>query len=93
MNTAAPDLEGRLFITVTELAALLQLDPRTIRRGIQDGSIPAVRVGRSTRIPVPKIRTLIGLDRPAPAMDDDRTSPTGDTLPVPAAVSGTPSGE
>ena len=55
------DLEGRLFVTVTELAALMQLDPRTVRRGIEDGSIPSIRVGRSTRIPVPKIRALIGL--------------------------------
>ena len=62
---AAPELEGRLFMTVTELAALMKLDPRTVRRGIEDGSIPAVRVGRSTRIPVPKVRALMGLD-PAP---------------------------
>lgn len=57
----ASELEGRLFITVKELAALMQLDPRTIRRGVADGSIPAVRIGQSTRIPVPKIRELIGL--------------------------------
>jgi excisionase family DNA binding protein len=58
------DLEGRLFVTVTELAALMQLDPRTVRRGIEDGSIPSIRVGRATRIPVPKIRALIGLVDP-----------------------------
>jgi excisionase family DNA binding protein len=61
------DLEGRLFVTVTELAALMQLDPRTVRRGIEDGSIPSIRVGRSTRIPVPKIRALIGLIDPTAA--------------------------
>jgi excisionase family DNA binding protein len=61
------DLEGRLFLTVTELAALMQLDPRTVRRGIEDGSIPSIRVGRSTRIPVPKIRALIGLVDPTAA--------------------------
>ena len=61
------DLEGRLFLTVTELAALMQLDPRTVRRGIEDGSIPSIRVGRSTRIPVPKIRALIGLVDPTVA--------------------------
>ena len=61
------DLEGRLFVTVTELAALMQLDPRTVRRGIEDGSIPSIRVGRSTRIPVPKIRALIGLADPTAA--------------------------
>ncbi len=61
------DLEGRLFVTVTELAALMQLDPRTVRRGIEDRSIPSIRVGRSTRIPVPKIRALIGLVDPTAA--------------------------
>lgn len=61
------DLEGRLFVTVTELAELMQLDPRTVRRGIEDGSIPSIRVGRSTRIPVPKIRALIGLVDPTAA--------------------------
>ena len=61
------DLEGRLFVTVTELAELMQLDPRTVRRGIEDGSIPSIRVGRSTRIPVPKIRALIGLVDPTVA--------------------------
>jgi len=61
------DLEGRLFVTVTELAALMQLDPRMVRRGIEDGSIPSIRVGRSTRIPVPKIRALIGLVDPTAA--------------------------
>jgi len=61
------DLEGRLFVTVTELAALMQLDPRTVRRGIEDGSIPSIRVGRSTRIPVPKIRALLGLVDPTAA--------------------------
>ena len=61
------DLEGRLFLTVTELAALMQLDPRTVRRGIEAGSIPSIRVGRSTRIPVPKIRALIGLVDPTAA--------------------------
>ena len=61
------DLEGRLFVTVTELAALMQLDPRTVRRGIEGGSIPSIRVGRSTRIPVPKILALIGLVHPTAA--------------------------
>ncbi len=65
--TTQADLEGRLFVTVTELAALMQLDPRTVRRGIEDGSIPSIRVGRSTRIPVPKIRALIGLVDPTAA--------------------------
>jgi excisionase family DNA binding protein len=61
------DLEGRLFITVDELAEIMHLDPRMVRRGIQEGEIPAVRVGRSTRIPVPKVRALAGLPGPAPA--------------------------
>lgn len=63
-------LEGRLFLTVAELAKLMHLDPRTVRRGIAEGTIPAVRLGTSVRIPVPRVRDLLGLpsmDEPLPA--------------------------
>lgn len=66
MATEVPELDGRVVITVTELATLLNLDPRTIRRGVADGSIPSVRVGSSVRIPVAKVRALMGLDNPVP---------------------------
>ncbi len=39
----------------------MDCDPRTVRRGIQAGEIPAVRIGSTVRIPVPKVRAMLGL--------------------------------
>lgn len=66
-TTAAPDLDsarGRLFATVTEAASILEVDPRTIRHGIDSGAIPAIKVaGNTTRIPwVPFLRDVCGLN-------------------------------
>lgn len=54
---------GRLFATVTEVAAVLEVNPRTVRHGIDDGRIPSVRVaGNTIRIPwVPFLRDVCGL--------------------------------
>lgn len=45
-------LEGRLFATTTETAAILHHDPRTIRKAIDAGEIPSIRVGATRRVPV-----------------------------------------
>ncbi len=58
-------LSDRLFLTVAEFAVLYRADPRTVRRGIKEGAIPAVKLGNTTRIPMPKVRELLGL----PPMD------------------------
>lgn len=49
----------RAVITVTETAALLEVDERTVHRGIDDGGIPAVRVGRRVLIPVQRLLPLL----------------------------------
>jgi excisionase family DNA binding protein len=54
------DLDGRSFATATETAAILHLDPRTVRRGVANGEIPAVRVGPSIRIPASWLREQAG---------------------------------
>jgi excisionase family DNA binding protein len=58
------DLAGRLFATVPEAAAILRYDPRTLRRAIADGEIPAVKAGATYRIPVAWLRAqaLAGSD-------------------------------
>lgn len=38
-------------LTVNQVAALLQVEPRTIRRNIEFGDIPARKIGRVWRIP------------------------------------------
>ena len=40
-----------LFLTVTDVASMMFTDPRTIRRGIENGEIPAARIGNTVRIP------------------------------------------
>lgn len=57
----AVQLRGRLFITVAEAAQVLEVDPRTLRRSIDAGEFPAVRVAASVRIPVAKFLDLCGL--------------------------------
>jgi hypothetical protein len=50
-------LEGRLFATVPEVAAILRWDPRTIRQHIREGKIPAVKGDNAYRVPVSWLRT------------------------------------
>lgn len=38
-------------LTVNQVAELLQVEPRTIRRNIEFGEIPAKKIGRVWRIP------------------------------------------
>ena len=38
-------------LTVNQVADLLQVEPRTIRRNIEFGDIPAKKIGRVWRIP------------------------------------------
>jgi excisionase family DNA binding protein len=41
----------REVLNRAEVAALLTLDPRTVDQAIEDGTIPAVRIGRRVLIP------------------------------------------
>ncbi len=41
---------GEEFLTVAEVAGLLKLNQQTVRNWIDQGSLPAVRVGRRVRI-------------------------------------------
>lgn len=59
-TAALERLNGRLFATVPEAAAILRYDERTIRKAAASGEIPCSRTGRSYRIPVMWIRHQIG---------------------------------
>ena len=52
---------GRLFATVPEFVKVSGYDARTVRKGIEAGEIPAIRVGATWRIPVAWIREQAGL--------------------------------
>lgn len=47
--------------SIDEVAEILQLHPRTIRRGIQSGEIAATRVGRQFRISQATLDRLCGM--------------------------------
>jgi excisionase family DNA binding protein len=61
-NIGARSLMGRLFITVTEAAKILELDPRTLRRSIEAGECPAIRISGTVRIPLPAFLRWAGID-------------------------------
>jgi excisionase family DNA binding protein len=67
-SLAVEALRGRIFCTVPEAAELLEVDPRTLRRAIDAGEFPAVKISGSVRIPVAKLLALAGVD-PEPATD------------------------
>lgn len=57
-ETVLARMRGRLFATTTEASVILGYDRigRTVRKGIEAGEIPAIRVGATWRIPVAWIR-------------------------------------
>lgn len=58
------DLRRRrsLVITRQEAAEALGVDPRTITVGIEDGTIPSVKIGRRIVIPREKFVSLFAAD-------------------------------
>jgi excisionase family DNA binding protein len=48
------------IVTVPAVASLLEVDPRTVLRGCEDGQLPSIRVGR--RVLIPRLRLLAMLD-------------------------------
>jgi hypothetical protein len=76
-------MRGRLFMTVTEGAKILDVDPRTLRRSIEANDCPHVRVSGTIRIPVGPFLRWAGIDledaeagagTPATANDDLATT-------------------
>lgn len=51
VSNAIASLDGKLFATVPEVAAVLRSDPRSVRRAIASGDIPAVPVGPRKLVP------------------------------------------
>ena len=46
------NVEARRLLTLDQTAERLQISVRTVRRRIEDGSIPAVRLGTSAASPL-----------------------------------------
>jgi excisionase family DNA binding protein len=60
-EAALQRLQGRLFATAPEVAAILSYDARTVRRAIAAGEIPSIRAGSTMRVPVAWLREQIRL--------------------------------
>ena len=49
-------IEGKLFATTTEAAAVLRCDARTLRKAIEAAEVPATKAGNTYRIPTAWLR-------------------------------------
>lgn len=68
MPVLTPDqLASQLFADVPEVAALLRIDQRTVRRSIEAGDIPAIRTGQRWRVPTSWLRQQAGIATPETA--------------------------
>lgn len=64
-TTAAPDPAGNLptLLTIEQVAATLQVNPRTIRRWIEAGDLVTHRFGRGYRVSEADLQAFIRLGR------------------------------
>lgn len=66
MNLPELETSTKATVTAVDAAELLGVDRRTVSRGIADGTIPSIRVGR--RVLIPRVRLLHMLTgQPEPA--------------------------
>ena len=56
VQDALAALDGKLFTGVPETATVIDADQRTVRRALEAGEIPGVRIGQRWRIPVAWLR-------------------------------------
>ena len=47
------------FLTVAEVAAIMRVSKMTVYRMVHNGDLPAVRVGRSFRVPQDAVNTYL----------------------------------
>jgi excisionase family DNA binding protein len=65
------------FLTVAEVAAILQLNQQTVRNWIDQGSLPALRVGRRVRIRRSDLERVLDAGSTTPAANP--SEPQGPT--------------
>lgn len=51
MTAEMPPLTEAKFLTVAEVATLMRVSKMTVYRLVHSGELPAIRVGRSFRVP------------------------------------------
>lgn len=63
LHTTDELLDGRLALSVAEVADLLGLSVRTVRKCVADGDLPSVKFAGSRLIPCDAVRDLLTVDR------------------------------
>ena len=53
------DVSGVKFLTVAEEATVMRVSKMTVYRLVHSGELPAVRVGRSFRVPEDEVNTYL----------------------------------
>jgi excisionase family DNA binding protein len=53
------DLSDMAFLTVAEVAGVMRVSKMTVYRMVHSGELPAVRVGRSFRVPAKAVREYL----------------------------------
>jgi excisionase family DNA binding protein len=61
-ETGLQRIKGRLFANTTEAAAILGVDPRTLRSALERGEVPGTRTGTTWRIPVSWLKEQARVD-------------------------------
>ena len=90
----APDT----FLTVAEVAGILKLNQQTVRNWIDQGSLPALRVGRRVRIRRSDFERILAEGYTGSSGESGGTGGTGESGPAPSGGSrpsggSAPSGE
>ena len=60
----AHDLSDMRFLTVQEVADMMRVSSMTVYRLVHSGELPAVRFGRSYRIPESAVAGVVGMVAP-----------------------------
>lgn len=55
----AGDLSGVSFLTVAEVAEMMRVSKMTVYRLVRSGELPAIRFGRSFRVPESAVQAAI----------------------------------
>jgi excisionase family DNA binding protein len=67
-----PQLQPEPFAyTISEVARLMRLSTRTVRRAIASGKLRAVRIGRAVRVPRASLSALLAVVSPNEAQEQD----------------------
>lgn len=66
----AENFANAKFMTVTEVAEMMRVSRMTVYRMIHAGDLPAVRFGRSYRVPMEAVQTIVSDTDSATGTDD-----------------------